>query len=293
LPNTISHNFKIAGLTFAQISQTDQGNFEFNKNYEHFFTKDEGEFQYELKYGELPNLESWKQVFDSGGTWRLYEKRNHWGIGIYSPVFGPEPYQVGIFEPDFHKGVICLPSSELNKPHTPFPFTYPLSELVMMNVLSQGYGVLLHACAVKDGERGIVFAGTSGAGKSTTARMWAKREGVSVLSDDRVILRVQGEQFWIYGTPWHGEARFVSSQSAPLTQIFLIDHADKNQIRSLKPSDAHARLLVRSFPTYWNSSGMDFTLRFLKQVVSEIPCYEYGFVPDESAVEFVRCQTSI
>ncbi|MFC2053429.1 hypothetical protein ACFLV7_03905 [Chloroflexota bacterium] len=293
MSKSVTRIIKIADINITLISERDRGVFEFNDNYNPFFTKETGDFQYQLKYGKLPNLGFWRQVFDSGGTWRLYEKRNQWGIGIYSPIFGPEPYQVGIFESDFSEGVIYLSNSDLNKPYTPFPFAYPISELVMINLLSQGYGLMLHACAVKDGERGLLFAGTSGAGKSTTARLWSEREGVTILSDDRVIIRKQGEQFMIYGTPWHGEARFLSSQSALLSQIYLIDHSDKNQFLSLKPKDAYTRLLVRSFPTYWNSSGMEFTLDFIKQIVNAIPCFEYGFVPDEGAVDFIRCQTSI
>jgi len=48
-------------------------------------------------------------------------------------------------------------------------------------------------------------------------------------------------------------------------------------------------LLVRCFPPLWDAEGMRFTLDFCAHLVGEVPCYELGFVPDGSVVDFVRC----
>ena len=163
----------------------------------------------------------------------------------------------------------------------------------MVNLLSQGNGVLVHACAVKDGDRGLLFAGTSGAGKSTIAELWNSQGNAAILSDDRVIIRKHEGKFWIYGTPWHGSGRFASPDSVPLTRIYFLKQAPENQLRALKPVDAQTKMLVRSFPTYWNPAGMDFTLGFLDELVQEVPGYELGFVPEDSVVDFVRCQNYV
>jgi len=77
----------------------------------------------------------------------------------------------------------------------------------------------------------------------------------------------------------------------PLERVFIIQHADENRAVPLIPLDATSRLLVRSFPTFWDQKGMTFTLEFLSQLSQAVPCYELGFVPDESVVDFVRCPT--
>jgi hypothetical protein len=108
------------------------------------------------------------------------------------------------------------------------------------------------------------------------------------LSDDRIIIRKQHGAFWAHGTPWHGDALSASPASARLDRIYVIRHAQTNVTRRLAASRAASELLVRSFPTFWDADGMGFTLGFLAEMTQEIPCYELGFVPDGSVVDFLR-----
>ena len=70
------------------------------------------------------------------------------------------------------------------------PLEYPLDELLWIHRLSMGEGVEVHGCGViaPDG-RGLLLTGHSGAGKSTSSRLWSQHDGARVLSDDRIILR--------------------------------------------------------------------------------------------------------
>jgi hypothetical protein len=280
--------YTIGGFTIALTSPQDQGIFAVDERYNNFFSSNKADIFLNVFFGQLPDLNSWNLIFDSGSVWKLYQRDDRWGIGMYSPASEPSLYQTAIFENDFYSGDIFLPNSNLNT--NPIPYSFPLPEVHMINLLSQGHGVLVHACAVKDGDRGLLFSGTSGAGKSTTAELWNSQDNAAILSDVRVIIRKHEGQFWIYGTPWHGTARCGSPEAVPLTRIYNLKQTPKNQLRPLKPIEAHTKMLVRSFPTYWNSAGMDFTLGFLDELVQEVPCYELGFVPEVSVVDFVRCQ---
>ena len=281
----------IGGFTIALISEMDQGISTTSESYKKFFTSKKAQIPLNVFFGQLPDFDGWNLIFDSGGVWKLYQREDRWGIGMYSPAFKSGLYQAAIFRHDFSSGDIFLPNSNIKT--NPFPYTYPLPEVHMIHLLSQGNGVLVHACAVKDGDRGLLFAGTSGAGKSTTAELWNSQGNAAILSDDRVIIRKHEGKFWIYGTPWHGSGRFASPDSVPLTRIYFLKQAPENQLLASKPVDAHTKMLVRSFPTYWNSAGMDFTLGFLDELVQDVPCYELGFVPENSVVDFVRCQNSV
>ena len=281
----------IGGFTIALISEMNQGISITNQSYNNFFTSKKAQIPLNVFYGRLPDFDGWSLIFDSGSVCKLYQREDRWGIGMYSSAFKSGLYQAAIFEQDFYMGDIFIPNNNLNT--NPFPYTYPLPEVHMINLLSQGNGVLVHACAVKDGDRGLLFAGTSGAGKSTIADLWNLRENFTILSDDRVIIRKYEGKFWVYGTPWHGSGRFASPDSVPLTRIYFLKQAPKNQLLALKPVDAYTKMLVRSFPTYWNSAGMDFTLGFLDELVQEVPCFVLGFVPDNSVVDFVRCRNYV
>ena len=59
-----------------------------------------------------------------------------------------------------------------------------------MHRLTQEKAIELHGCGiVGPGGASNLFVGHSGAGKSTTTRLWTAHEGVEVLSDDRIIVR--------------------------------------------------------------------------------------------------------
>jgi hypothetical protein len=167
-------------------------------------------------------------------------------------------------------------------------FGHPVSEVLTVALLSRDRGVELHAVGLADNGQGELFCGVSGAGKSTTARAWCSEPGVEILSDDRIIVRKQGDDFWIYGTPWHGEAGFASSRSAPVKRLFFLRQGSDNALKRVSTREAVARLMTCCFPTFWDPEGMAFTLSFLEEMANSLPCYELTFVNDRSVVDFVR-----
>ncbi|MBN1260708.1 MAG: hypothetical protein JXB35_08510, partial [Anaerolineae bacterium] len=129
-------------------------------------------------------------------------------ILLYADAARSDPDTVAIMQPDFGAGDLYVRRTDPAAEHAIVP-PYPLDEILVVNLLAKGRGVLLHSCAVDDDGHGTLFLGESGAGKSTTARLWSEA-GVRVLNDDRVIVRQSGGRFWAYGTPWHGDALTVS-----------------------------------------------------------------------------------
>ena len=246
--------------------------------------------EFTVRYGAIPSVEVSKPTFSSEGSWTLYRTDKGWQVALRSPVLGDEPHQLGTFASDFRSGILdILPwTDSVGHVHQTFPLAYPMGEILIINLLSQGLGVLVHGCGVAIGEdQGILFSGTSGAGKSTIASIWAKQPGVEVLSDDRVIIRCDGDGLWMYGTPFHGTAGYASPRAIPLKNIFFLEHAKRNVIRPVTPTEAIAQLLVRSFPPFWDREGMDFTLQALERLSQSIECYDLEFVPDTSVISIV------
>ena len=134
----------------------------------------------------------------------------------------------------------------------------------------------------------LALVGESGSGKSTTTRLWMDEKGVKVLSDDRIVIREINDKSYAYGTPWHGEVNVCDPGRVEINKIFFIEHSDKNCLKPVSHIDAATRMLVRSFPTFWDKEGMELTLSLIDRIVKKVPCYEFGFVPDKSAVDFIR-----
>jgi energy-coupling factor transporter ATP-binding protein EcfA2 len=143
----------------------------------------------------------------------------------------------------------------------------------------------VHACGLIVEGGAVLFCGQSGAGKSTTARLWRRhRAGTRILSDDRIAVRSRRGRFWAHGTPWHGDGGFASSEGGPLRAVFFLKHAKRTRLVPLAVADAASRLYARTFPPPWDAAAVARVLESCGRVAAEVPCYELPFRPDAGAV---------
>jgi len=131
------------------------------------------------------------QLFDSGSVWRLYEDGEGFQFDFGASLLGEQPYKRLFVDRGFRTATLQM--SEKSFTGTGYlaaPLEYPLDELLIMHRLTQEKAIELHSCGiVRPDGTGNLFVGHSGAGKSTTTRLWTEREDVEVLSDDRIIVR--------------------------------------------------------------------------------------------------------
>lgn len=231
------------------------------------------------------------QIFDSGAIWRLYRDQSQYRFDFSSPVFGEQPYKRLWVNEEFRRATLQLNAKSFSEFHGAIAaLDYPLDELLIIHRLTQEKAIELHSCGIvrRDGT-GNLFVGHSGAGKSTTTRLWTAHEDVEVLSDDRIIVRrdpLEGSACMrMYGTPWHGEAAYASPGSAPLARIFILEHGRGNVLTRLSASQAVAELFARSFVPFHRHEYVDSALAFLQELVGAVPCYHYAFEPNDAAVE--------
>ena len=268
-----------------------------------------------------------RQLFDSGAVWQLYESARELQFDFSTPAMGEGPYKRMIVDREFRHARLLIGGSRFTgTPEAASPLDYPLDELLIMHRLTQEKAIELHGTGIvrPEGEANL-FVGHSGAGKSTTTRLWTEREDVEVLSDDRIIvrreewapvietslqaigsasrhgvLRLRGgsdsptgysaqddkrKRMRMYGTPWHGEAMYASPNSAPLARIFVLEHGRGNVVTPLTPSQAVAELFARSFVPFHRHEYVESALMFLEEVADSVPVYRYAFEPDARAVE--------
>ena len=117
-------------------------------------------------------------LFDSGGAWQLFQSDGEFLFTFRSSIGPPVPYKTARFNPTFTAGDVQLYRRHFDdRPSdAAYPLQYPLDELVMVHLLSQGKGVEIHGCGLLDrAGRAYLFVGQSGAGKSTMARLWVNQ----------------------------------------------------------------------------------------------------------------------
>ncbi|MDT8382074.1 MAG: hypothetical protein RQ728_07445 [Brevefilum sp.] len=233
--------------------------------------------------GSFPENIHQEIIFETNISWRFGRLGHKWVIS-YPEV---SAHQLGIFNRDFSNGNIYVSNENGDENHFIFPLSYPMGELLMINLLGLDRGIMLHASGVIYKGEGYLFPGQGGAGKSTIARLWNQLPGVEAINDDKVILRKMGDTYFIYGTPWHGEGGLALPQSAPLKQIFLIEKSEHNYISALSQTQSIIRIMNGAFLPLWDQQKMDFTLGFLSDLTKDISVQELGFVPDKSIIDFI------
>lgn len=241
------------------------------------------EVEISIRVGDVPPMVAPELLFDSGAVWRLYRDHQQYRIECRSEALGTDPYKIAIFDASFTVGSIFMNEHVAGMN----PLDYPLDEVLLANLLGRGRGVELHSCGVIDHRGwGHLFVGVSGAGKTTTARLW-EGHASGIVSDDRVIVREQDGAMWMFGTPWHGEAELSMASGAPLAGVYLLTQAKETRLVDLDPAEAVARLFRCAFPLFYDAAAIDFTLGFLERLSLTVPVRELQFVPERAVVDLI------
>ncbi|MBU1726819.1 MAG: hypothetical protein KJ880_04235 [Candidatus Omnitrophica bacterium] len=247
--------------------------------------------------GALPKISLKNRLFYPGRSWSVFQDGGKTIFAFYSPGSGKRPYALAAIDPGFKSGNIHFREKTFNAGKSRikklYPFIHPVGQVLIVNLLSRRNGVLVHSCGIKYKGKGYVFAGVSGAGKTTISRLLRKEKDISLLNDDRIIVRKKGKDFFMYGTPWHGDIPCVSAERAPLTKVFFLKQAKRNYLSALGAVDITSRFLVRIFPLFWDKEQMDLTLKLSTELAEQVPCYELGFLPNKSIVEFLKNNRAI
>lgn len=142
------------------------------------------------------------------------------------------------------------------------------------------------ALNVLDGKY-ILFMGDSGVGKTTLSRL-ACDLGGSCLTEEDPFLAWKKNTPIVYGTPWPGSMGPDVPKSGELAALFFLRHASKNSLQRLDHALASRRLLHNARIFKWLPHTIPKAIELLDTVSRSVPAYDFGFVPDYSAIEAIR-----
>lgn len=244
----------------------------------------------------LPKIYKAKDIFvtyhfqDGRENWRLTKKGNTY---IYrSPLENKK--QVMVINRTFDKvTAYLLPNKNKGWVWDFTDIIYDFLQVLLINYFAlRKSNIFVHSIGLKDLDgKGLLFAGKSGAGKSTIARLWHKYSKAMVLNDDRIIVSKVNGNFFIHSSPWHGAfSDYLKShiESAPLNRLFFISHSLQNKIKRISEKEAFNLLYPTLFPTFWDKGCLENIVLFCQELVKRVPCYMLGFVNDINIIRFVR-----
>ncbi|MBN1197602.1 MAG: hypothetical protein JXA62_09370 [Candidatus Aminicenantes bacterium] len=237
----------------------------------------------------LPDITHATKVFDTIDAWSLYHDES--GFWLQSALAADrQPYWIARFKREATRADLYCRRIESDPGHEDaiqLPFSYPLDQLLLMYHLAARGGALVHAAGMIEAGKAYLFAGVSGAGKSTFSELLQAAGSERLLSDERVIVREIKNQVTAFGTPWPGTSAIAANDQAPLAGIFLLTQAVSNHIKKLEPVAAADRLLpMLSIPWYDPETAAGI-IAFMRRVTRAAPVYEMCFRPDVSAVDYL------
>ena len=159
---------------------------------------------------------------------------------------------------------------------------------IMIIALSQNRGLLLHSCSMLWEGKVIAFSGKSGVGKSTHARLWQKKYGVSILDGDVTACRAASGLPIAYGLPWCGTSEQFMNQSGDLRAVVFLQQAERNSIRKLDFKEAYMYLASRCFILPWSDDLANNYLDIIRDLAASTEFYLLDCLPDYEAVEMVK-----
>jgi hypothetical protein len=187
------------------------------------------------------------------------------------------------WEPATRSGTICQTAN-------PYSIDCVLRIVHTLLLARQG-GFLLHsASAIRNG-KAFLFAGVSGAGKTTISRL--APADATLLTDEisyvrRVDVSKNREGYVAFGTPFTGElAKLGENTSAPVAALYLLAQGPENRIEPVGVADAGRELLANMLFFAEDQEMVQWAFQAACDFVDRVPVYRLTFVPDARVWEMI------
>lgn len=157
---------------------------------------------------------------------------------------------------------------------------HALMNLYSSFIVNKGWGLLIHSSCVIENNSAHIFAGHSGAGKSTVAKLSTPRR---LLSDEATIVKISKNDIQVYDSPFRSELYTDAEQvNIPLDSIQILHQSPFNKRTSMEKSDSLVQLLDKIFYWAWMSDETKKALDLLKILIEKVPVYNLHFQKNET-----------
>jgi hypothetical protein len=160
--------------------------------------------------------------------------------------------------------------------------------ICFMILLIKKSGIILHSSGVVIDDKGFIFCGKSGSGKTTISNLFIRSNLATVLTDETLILRKYEDSIRIYGSPWKGSGdNIYCNKNCQLNHIYFIYHGKENKISNIDKGEAVSILVKQAFPYFWDKKLMLRSFSLMTEIANMVSCSNLYFLPDESVVSFI------
>ena len=240
-------------------------------------------------FGSIPDeLRQIKDVvysaeFNGNTLWKIAKTDSGLRFHVYNANGPFQLQQVADLASDFSEWKIYTEPNTWEDKTGVFPLMYPMGPLVMYYLTAKYDAVMIHGSGITHNEKGRIFTGVSGKGKTTMAKIWFEH-GAKVLNDDRLIIRNTNDRYTVHNTPM-----FYSDKprKAELNSLYIIRHFPQNELRKVIGSEAVSKLAANLIQHGYDQRLTSHHLNFLSEMVEKTPVFSLGFVPNQTVIETI------
>ncbi|MDY6367471.1 MAG: hypothetical protein SPL13_03025 [Clostridia bacterium] len=153
-------------------------------------------------------------------------------------------------------------------------------------LLNNRLGTMIHASAIAVDGEAYLFTALSGTGKSTHARLWRELLGsrAVMVNDDKPILRLIGDEIYVYGTPWMGKHYLGANIKAKVKAVCKIEQAPENSIEDITVPEMVLALFNQTVRPLNEKDMMDLTF-ILDKLLRGVKTYRLKCTPTIDAAK--------
>ncbi|VAX07153.1 hypothetical protein MNBD_GAMMA26-1429 [hydrothermal vent metagenome] len=245
----------------------------------------------ELTFDDPPDTAALRTIFDTDGSWSLLTDGRDNYIRLDAPGSSEGPIWIAKTSTNFrHVRVHCgdvlkRTQNDVVTVHN-VAAQYPLDQILFINILAHNQGLLIHSTGLSLDNHAFVFPAVSGGGKSTLSRLLIQAgiPGLSLLSDDRIIIRRLADGFHAFGTPWPGDAHIARNESAPLAGLYFLTQGTHTKVTPLPPKEILARLFPVSSIPWYDRALTESSLSLCEALLADVPAFDFQFSTDADEV---------
>ena len=186
-------------------------------------------------------------------------------------VYNRGDYQVKI-DSNYEHAIVSV--------HDAFALKHALMNLYSAVIVHLEWGLLIHSSCVVKGKGAYLFAGRSGAGKSTVAQLSSPSP---LLSDEATIVKITASAVIVYDSPFRSDTiPDVMVEPCPLAAIHVIHQANYVRRSVKKKIEGIYDLMDKVF--YWPHEATETAkiLRLYDNLVANVPIYDLYFKKDKT-----------
>lgn len=161
---------------------------------------------------------------------------------------------------------------------------------ICLDILKNYKGFFFHCSSLELDGKAYLFTAPSGTGKSTHTSLWREYFGdrVTMINDDKPIIRLVDNEFFIYGTPWQGKSNIGNNIKAPVHAVCVLRQGKENKIEKLNPIEA-LQLFFDQTERPKDKESMENLLDLFSVFLNKIPVYIMDCtISDEAVVTAYR-----